>query len=269
MVDSPTSRQEHVDPAPLATLSARGITKRYGHVQALQGADFDAYRGEVTALVGDNGAGKSTLVKILSGTLRADGGTLLMEGRPVSMSSAAEARALGIETVYQDLAVAPDLDTPANMFLGREIVRGGALRPFGILNKRQMRAEAQDVYSRLGLAISPPQQARPVAMLSGGQLQSVAIARAAAWARKIVFFDEPTAALGHRQTANVYDLIKQTRDSGMAVVLISHDLPDVLEVADRIQVVRHGRRVANLPGSQTSLDELISTMMGGAIYEEG
>jgi simple sugar transport system ATP-binding protein len=253
--------------AQVATLSARGITKRYGHVHALQGVDFDAYQGEVTALIGDNGAGKSTLVKILSGTLHADEGSLLLDGQPASMSSPSEARAQGVETVYQDLAVAPDLNTPANMFLGREIVRGGLLRPFGILNKGKMATEAQAVYSRLGLAISPAQQARPVAMLSGGQLQSVAIARAAAWAKKIVFFDEPTAALGHTQTTKVYDLIKQIRDSGMAVVLISHDLPDVLDVADKIQVIRHGKRVADISASQTNLDELIYAMMGGANNE--
>ncbi len=247
-------------------LEARAIELSYGRVQALRGADFAVRAGEVVALVGDNGAGKSTLVKILSGTLRPDAGEILFEGRPVSLRSPHEARDLGIETVYQDLAVAPDLDPAANLFLGRERTLAGPLGRLGFLDRRAMRREADEAFASLGVELQDTDVS--VASLSGGQRQGVAVSRAVTWASRVVFMDEPTAALGVVQSRNVYELIRKVRSSGLAVVLISHNLPEVFEVADRIEVMRLGRRVARFEATGTSMDEIVAAMTGASERDE-
>ena len=247
-------------------LEARNVTKAYGHVQALGGANFSAYPGEVTALVGDNGAGKSTLTKIIAGVARPDTGELLFEGEPVHVSSPSDAQQLGIETVYQDLALAPDLDGAANIYLGREIFRAGLLGRLGVLDNRKMHQGATKSFDELGVAIRDP--AATVGYLSGGQRQGVAVARAATWATKVIIMDEPTAALGVVQTANVLDTIRRVRDRGLAVVLISHNMPEVLEIADRTEVLRLGRRVATFTRETATLESLVGAMTGALIQEQ-
>lgn len=241
-------------------LEARRVTKRFGHVRALQGADFTAFAGEVVALIGDNGAGKSSLVKTLSGTMRPDGGQILVDGTPVHMSSPLDARRHGIETVYQDLALAPDLDAAANLHLGRELYMGGLLGRLRVLDRAAMRRSAVTAFAELGVDLQDV--GVPVASLSGGQRQSVAVARAVAFANRIIFMDEPTAALGVVQRGRVLDTIKRVRDRGISVVLISHNMPEVLSVADRVEVLRLGRRVARFTAADTSVEELVGAMTG-------
>ena len=241
-------------------LEASGITKSFGGVRALRGADFAVHPGEVAALVGDNGAGKSTLVKILSGTLAPDGGEIRFEGRQVAVPNPVAARELGIETVYQDLALAPELDPAANLFLGRELVRPGLLGKLGFLDKAAMRRRTNKAFADLGIGLQDT--GAMVANLSGGQRQSVAVSRAATWVSKVVFMDEPTAALGVVQSAHVRDLIRRVRDSGIAVVLISHNMPEVMELADRIEVLRLGVRVARYQAADTTMEQVIAAMTG-------
>ena len=224
-------------------LSARGIHKRYGNVTAIDGADFDLYHGEILAVIGDNGAGKSSLIKVLSGATIPDSGTVSLDGEEVSFKSPLEARRAGIETVYQDLAVAPALDIATNLFLGREKKRAGPLgNVFRMLDHKGMQEEADKQMKTLQIGIRSMSQA--VETLSGGQRQGVAVARAAAWARKLVIMDEPTAALGVKESAQVLELIKRVRDNGLPVILISHNMPHVFEIADRIHIHRLGKRVA-------------------------
>jgi simple sugar transport system ATP-binding protein len=241
-------------------LEAVGLSKAFGHVQALRDTNFTARAGEVTALIGDNGAGKSTLVKCLSGTQSPDSGTIRFGGREVRLDSPLAARHVGIETVFQDLALAPDLDAAANLYLGRELVRPGILGRLGVLDRRRMRTEAGSAFGDLGVTLSDVRV--PVAALSGGQRQSVAVARAVAWATRLVFMDEPTAALGVVQRERVLDTVRRIRDRGVAVVLISHNMPEVLAVADRVEVLRLGRRVARYAAADTSLEELVGAMTG-------
>ena len=248
-------------------LEARGIVKSFGRVRALRGASFTVNAGEVVALIGDNGAGKSTLVKTLSGVLHPDDGEIRFEGRPVTISNPVAARDLGIETVYQDLALAPDLESSANLFLGRETKRGGLLGKLGFLDKGAMRRETQEAFKQLGVGVQDPTAA--VATLSGGQRQGVAVARAVTWAGKVVFMDEPTAALGVVQTRNVLDLVRRVRDTGLSVVLISHNMPEVMEVSDRVEVLRLGQRVARFTTADTSMEELVGAMTGALRHEEG
>jgi simple sugar transport system ATP-binding protein len=249
-----------------ALLEARGIVKSYGHVRALQRADFDVRLGEVCALVGDNGAGKSTLIKVLSGTVQPDGGEIRFEGRGVTIDSPIEARRLGMETVYQDLALAEDLDPAANLFLGREELRSGVLGGLGFLDKKAMRNRAAESFSALGIGLQDMEV--EVAMLSGGQRQTVAVSRAATWATRVIFMDEPLAALGVVQTERVLDLIRRIRESGKSVVLISHNLPQVFQVADRIQVLRLGKRVATFRAGDTTMDEVVGAMTGALADQE-
>ncbi|MGW6934789.1 ATP-binding cassette domain-containing protein [Lentzea sp. NPDC054927] len=247
-------------------LEARDLTKNYGTVEALRGAAFSAYPGEVVSLIGDNGAGKSTLVKCLSGVEQPTSGTLLFDGKPLVLSSPNDARDRGIETVFQDLAVAPDLDPAANMFLGREILRSGPLGWLGVLDKKAMRQQAAEHFSRFGATLQSIDV--PIAALSGGQRQSVAVARSVAWASKLVFMDEPTAALGVVQRERVLEVIKRVRDEGIAVVLISHNMPEVLSVSDRVEVLRLGRRVARFKAADTSVEELVGAMTGALTQED-
>ncbi|WP_024287187.1 ATP-binding cassette domain-containing protein [Cellulomonas sp. KRMCY2] len=239
---------------------ARGIDRAYGSVLALQGANFDVYPGEVSALIGDNGAGKSTLVRILSGAEPADNGSVLFEGKEITLSSPTDARNRGIETVFQDLALANHLDPIQNMYLGREVMKPGLLGLLGFMERTQMRNAGRDAFANLGATVT--NYSGPVGGMSGGQRQAIAVARAATWASKVIFLDEPTAALGVVQTKGVLDLIRRIRDKGIGVVLISHSMPHVLEVADRVHVLRHGRRVATYEGGTTNVEELVGAMTG-------
>lgn len=247
-------------------LDAVEIVKRYGSVEALRGASFQARAGEVTALIGDNGAGKSTLVKCLSGAEQPDSGQIRLDGEPIVLDSPTTARRLGIETVYQDLAVAPDLDPAANLFLGREIRRPGLLGKLGMLDKPAMRAQAVAEFLRLGVTLQSADV--PIGSLSGGQRQSVAVARSVVWASNVVFMDEPTAALGVVQRERVLDVIRRVRDEGIAVVLISHNMPEVLSVADRVEVLRLGAKVASFRAAETKLEDLVGAMTGALTQEE-
>jgi simple sugar transport system ATP-binding protein len=249
-----------------ALLEARGIVKSFGRVRALRGADFTVNTGEVVALIGDNGAGKSTLIKALSGVLEPDGGEIRFEGHTVAIPTPHAARALGIETVYQDLALAPDLESSGNLFLGREALRPGVLGKLGFLDKREMRRRTREAFKTLGVGVQDPTAA--VATLSGGQRQGVAVARAVTWAGKVVIMDEPTAALGVVQTRNVLDLIRRVRDTGLAVVLISHNMPEVMEVSDRVEVLRLGERVARFKTADVSMEDLVGAMTGALKQDE-
>jgi simple sugar transport system ATP-binding protein len=246
-------------------LEARDIVKTYGHVQALEGANFSVFPGEVVALIGDNGAGKSTLTQVISGVIRPDSGELLFDGRPVNIGSPAAAQELGIETVFQDLALAPDLDGAANVYMGRELLKPGILGKLGVLDKRAMKAGAETAFRDLGVAVKDADAA--VAYLSGGQRQGVAVARAASWASRVIIMDEPTAALGVVQTENVLNVIRRVRDNGVAVVLISHNMPDVIKVADRIEVLRLGKRVAVFRRGEATLESLVGAMTGAVVQE--
>jgi fructose transport system ATP-binding protein len=241
-------------------LEARGIVKRFGHVVALKGADFELYPGEISAVIGDNGAGKSTLIKTLSGALRPDEGEIRLDGKHVHFRSPRDARKVGIETVYQDLAVAPALDIAANIFLGRERRRGGVLGALRMLDKKAMRRHAAQHLSELQIRI--PAITQPVENLSGGQRQGVAVARAASWAQRVVIMDEPTAALGVNETRQVLDLIKRVRERGLPVILISHDMPHVFGLADRIHIIRLGQRVAVVTPQTHTMPEAVAIMTG-------
>jgi simple sugar transport system ATP-binding protein len=242
---------------PDAVLVAEDICRRFGAVQALTDARLTVRRGQVTALVGDNGAGKSTLVKIIAGVDRANSGRILLDGKEVRGGDPAEVRRHGLEAVYQDLAVAPDLDIAANLFMGREITRWGFARR---LDRVTMRSRATEALERL--RVSVPDVDVPVHKLSGGQRQSVAVARAAMWATHIVLMDEPTAALGVSQTDSVLELIRSVADTGVGVLVISHNLQDVFAIADEICVLRLGRTVVQLPAVDLSADDVVALMTG-------
>jgi fructose transport system ATP-binding protein len=242
-------------------LQARGLVKRYGNVTAINGADFDLRAGEVLAVIGDNGAGKSSLIKALTGALVPDEGTIRMNGETVHFRSTLDARAKGIETVYQDLAVVPALDIASNVFLGREIRKKGiAGTVFRQLDKKTMREESARHLADLKIGIKSVTQA--VETLSGGQRQGVAVVRTAAFGRNVIVMDEPTAALGVRESGMVIDLIRQIRDRGIPVVLISHDMPHVFEVADRIHIHRLGQRAAIVHPQQRKMAEVVAMMTG-------
>lgn len=246
---------------PPIVMEARGLVKRYGHVTALDGADFELRSGEILAVIGDNGAGKSTLIKALSGAVIPDDGEIRLDGRPVRFRSPMDARHAGIETVYQDLAVAPAMSIAENLFLGRELRRPGVLGSvLRMLDRPRMRDES--VVHLRELKISVGSMTQPVETLSGGQRQGVAVARGAAFARHVVIMDEPTAALGVKESNTVLDLIRRVRDRGLSVVLISHDMPHVFEVADRIHVARLGKRVAVLNPRRMSMSDAVAVMTG-------
>jgi len=237
----------------------RGIVKRYGGVQALAGADFAIYPGEIHALVGDNAAGKSSLIKALSGAAPADEGEILFEGRPVSIRDPRHAKALGIETVYQDLALADNLDIPANIFLGRELMLRGMLAPF--MDLRRMTEESAKLLARLKIRI--PDLRQKVRTLSGGQRQCVGIARSVYFNARIVILDEPTAALGVEETRKVLELVREMRAQGLPVVMISHNLAHVFDIADRITVMKTGVVAGSRRTAETSRDEILRLIVTG------
>ncbi len=246
-------------PAPV--LAVRHAQKRFGAVHALKGVSIDAYRGEVLALLGDNGAGKSTLVKCISGVYGLDEGEILLDGEPVSLSSPGAARRAGIETVYQDLALFDNLTPAQNFYCGREIAFPEWLpRGMRLLNGRAMEREAAAILERLKVKL--PKFDAPVALMSGGQRQAIAVARAAVFARKVVMLDEPTAALGVRESRKVLDLIGQLRAEGNAVILITHNMEHVVELADRAVVLRQGRKVGELKPQRSNQQDLVSLIVG-------
>lgn len=242
-------------------LSAKGLVKHYGHVVAMDGADFDLFPGEILAVIGDNGAGKSTLIKALSGAVIPDSGQIFLNGEEVHLRSPLDARRYGIETVHQSLAVAPALNIVDNMFLGREIRKPGVLGSvFRMLDKKKMLADATVYMQDLKFRIQSMQQA--VETLSGGQRQGVAVARAAAFARNVIILDEPTAALGVKESGMVLELIQKVRDRGLPVILISHNMPHVFELADRIHVHRLGKRAAIVRPQDYSMSDVVAIMTG-------
>jgi fructose transport system ATP-binding protein len=243
-------------------IQARGLVKTFGRVVGLDGADFELYPGEVLAVIGDNGAGKSTLIKCLSGATVPDAGEIFVEGRPVVFRRPQDARAAGIETVYQSLAVVPALDIASNMFLGRELRRAGPLGSiFRMLDHGLMRSRARQQLQDLGIG-TLQSITQAVETLSGGQRQAVAVARAAAFGSKVIILDEPTAALGVRETGQVLKLIRDLRDRGLPVILISHNMPNVFEVADRIHIQRLGQRVAVISPKTHTPSEAVAIMTG-------
>jgi ABC-type sugar transport system ATPase subunit len=243
-------------------LAVRGGTKRFGGVLALDDVDVAVYVGEVLAILGDNGAGKSTLIQCMSGVHQLDSGVIEFEGDPVDLHSPAAARAMGIETVYQDLALFDNLSPSANFYAGREIARPGWL-PLGmrLLNRKSMAQTTMDVLNRLQVTL--PDLDAPVGLMSGGQRQAVAVARVTAFNAPVVILDEPTAALGVREARRVLDLIHRLRDEGKAVVVISHAMDHVMEIADRAMVMRRGRKVGEVFPTDSSRDEIVSLIVGG------
>ncbi|HKB93428.1 MAG TPA: ATP-binding cassette domain-containing protein [Gaiellaceae bacterium] len=242
-------------------LELRGISKRFGAVEALSEVDFEVFPGEVVALVGDNGAGKSTLIKCVAGTHMPDDGTILFDGEEVRIHTPSDATRLGIETVYQDLALCDNLDVVQNMFLGRERVASLVPPVVELLSELEMEKRALDVLESLNVTTIGSVRTR-VAALSGGQRQSVAISRAVMWTAKLVILDEPTAALGVAQTEQVLALIRRLREQGLGVVVITHNLHEVFEIADRIIVLRLGRRVATFEHATTTPEDVVAAITG-------
>tara|TARA_B110000008_G_scaffold263137_1_gene286233 strand:- start:854 stop:1699 length:846 start_codon:yes stop_codon:yes gene_type:complete len=256
--------------APVATedvaIETVNVTKSFGQLQVLHGVSMKFRRGEVTALIGDNGAGKSTFLKCLSGEYSPSGGTISFDGKPVTLRSAIDARELGLEMVYQDLALSPDIPVVENMFLGREIMKGGLAGKLGVIDKKSMHDETVEILRDLGINLK--NYNAPTLGLSGGQRQAIAVARAMKWATGAVLLDEPTAALGARQRALVYKAIREAADRNLAVVLVSHDLPQVMELADRINVLRQGVNVGHFKPKDVSLRDIIDVMLGDSIEKK-
>jgi fructose transport system ATP-binding protein len=252
---------------PQIVMKATGLVKKYGQVVALDGADFELRAGEILAVIGDNGAGKSSLIKCLSGATIPDAGEVLLDGRPIHFKSPMDARRAGIETVYQDLAVAPAMTIAENLFLGREIRREGFLgNVLRMLDKKKMLEQSIARMNDLKVGIRSMTQA--VETLSGGQRQCVAVSRAAAFAQHVVIMDEPTAALGVKEGNMVLELIRRVRDKGLPVVLISHNMPHVFEIADRIHVARLGRRATVLNPKRISMSDTVAVMTGALKPED-
>ncbi len=255
-----------VDVKPI--VKGRGLVKTFGHVVGLNRADMDLFPGEVLAVIGDNGAGKSTLIKCFSGAHVPDSGTMEVDGREVTFRSTNDAREAGIETVFQTLAVSPALDIATNLFLGRELRKPGPLgQIFRMMDKKQMRAQAAQQLSDLGIS-TMQDITQAVETLSGGQRQAVAVARAAAFGSKVIILDEPTAALGVRESARVLQLIHDLRERGMPVILISHNMPQVFDIADRIHVQRLGRRAAVITPQSHTANDAVAIMTGAMAVPE-
>ncbi|MEX8495527.1 ATP-binding cassette domain-containing protein [Sphaerotilus sp.] len=244
---------------PRPVLEIRGLTKHYGGVKALTEAQFSLAPGEHAAIVGDNGAGKSTFVRLITGVEQPNSGTIALDGQAVSFDSPLDAREQGIETVYQTLALAEDLDVPANIFLGREITRL-SLGPLSILNHKAMRAQSVEMLSTTGVKIQDLSES--LRGMSGGQRQCVAIARAAGFAKKLIILDEPTAALGVQETARVEQIIKGLKARGVPLIIISHNLRQVFDLVDRIWVFRQGRIIANLETRNTHPEQIVGLITG-------
>jgi fructose transport system ATP-binding protein len=254
------------DPAPVAAdqsvLQARGIVKHYGRVVALDHADFDLRKNEILGVIGDNGAGKSTLIKVLAGAVIPDAGDVLMDGKPVHFRSPIEARNAGIETVYQNLALSPSLSIADNLFLGRERRKPGPLGTFfRLLDRAEMRREARQHLNSLGL-LTIQSIRQPVETLSGGQRQGVAVVRATAFGSRVIIMDEPTAALGVKESRKVLELMLDVKKRGLPIILISHNMPHVFEVADRIHIHRLGRRIAVIDPKKYSMSDAVAMMTG-------
>ena len=248
-------------------MQAKGLAKRYGQVTALDGSDFELRQGEILGVIGDNGAGKSSLIKCLSGATIPDEGSIQLDGKSIHFKSPIDARRAGIETVYQDLAVAAAMSISENLFLGREIRRKGPLGSLlRMLDKKEMLAQSVARMSELKVGIRSMTQ--PVETLSGGQRQCVAVARAAAFAQHVVIMDEPTAALGVKEGNMVLELIRRVRDNGLSVVLISHNMPHVFEIADRIHVARLGKRACVLDPKKISISYTVAVMTGAMRPED-
>ena len=251
-------------PTKTPVLEAKGLVKRYGNVTALNGADFELFPGEILAVIGDNGAGKSTLIKCISGAEVPDSGTIWLEGKEVLFKNPLEARAAGIEAVYQTLAVAPSLDIASNLFLGRERRRSGFVGSvLRMLDVGAMNEHARSRMTDLGI-MTIQNMSQPVETLSGGQRQGVAVARAAAFESRVVIMDEPTAALGVRESGQVLELVRTLRDKGVPVIIISHNMPQVFEVADRIHIQRLGRRAATITPETHTMTQAVAIMTGAA-----
>ncbi|ESW79233.1 MULTISPECIES: ATP-binding cassette domain-containing protein [unclassified Mesorhizobium] len=249
-------------------LTARSLVKRYGRVTALDSADFDLYPGEILAVIGDNGAGKSSLIKAISGAVTPDEGEIRLEGKPIAFKSPMEAREAGIETVYQNLALSPALSIADNMFLGREIRKPGFLGEWlRMLDRPAMEKRARDKLTELGL-MTIQNISQAVETLSGGQRQGVAVARAAAFGSKMVIMDEPTAALGVKESRRVLELILDVKRRGLPIVLISHNMPHVFEVADRIHIHRLGRRLCVIDPKQYTMSDAVAFMTGAKVPPE-
>ncbi len=249
-------------------LKARNLVKRYGRVVALDHCNFDLYPGEILAVIGDNGAGKSTLIKALSGAIRPDGGEITLDGRPVRFTSPLEAREAGIETVYQNLALSPALSIADNMFLGREIRKKGFMGKFmRALDRKEMERRSRELLNELGL-LTIQNISQAVETLSGGQRQGVAVARAAAFGSRVVIMDEPTAALGVKESRRVLELIRDVKARGLPIVLISHNMPHVFEVADRIHIHRLGKRLTVIKPDQYSMSDAVAFMTGAKLPDD-
>jgi simple sugar transport system ATP-binding protein len=255
------------EPADHVVLDVQHVGKRYGRITALRDVSFQVRSGEVVALVGDNGAGKSTLVNILSGALSPTTGHIVMDGKPVHFHDANEARRLGIETVYQDLALANDVPAWANLYLGREITRKGLLGALGWLDKAEMARQAESAMAATKIRVKSVRA--KTGSLSGGQRQAVAVARAVTWGSRLLLMDEPTAALGVEQQHQVGELIGAVRETGTPVILISHNMPQVMDVADRILVLFHGRLIKQLTTADTSVEEIIMWITGAGLARKG
>jgi simple sugar transport system ATP-binding protein len=251
---------------PVPVLEARGIEKNYGAVRALDGVDLRLFSGEVLALIGDNGAGKSTLVRSLSGVERPDGGHIVIDGRRCDFADALDARAAGIETVHQDLGLVDTMDIVTNLFLNREVLhRNALLRMLGVLDRKAMRDQAAEVLTNLRIRV--PSITAKAKQLSGGQRQAVAVGRAAAWGRHIVLMDEPTAALGVEQARHVLELLSSLRERGLGVVLISHNMQDVMKVCDRAVVLRHGSVAGDVRIADVEARDLVDLITGAARFD--
>ncbi|MEZ5754910.1 MAG: ATP-binding cassette domain-containing protein [Paracoccaceae bacterium] len=248
-------------------LTARGLTKRYGRVTALDNCDFDLYPGEILAVIGDNGAGKSTLIKALCGAVVPDEGEIKLDGKPVHFTNPMQARDAGIETVYQNLALSPALSIADNMFMGREIRKSGVLGSmFRMLDRKAMEKVARDKLTELGL-MTIQNIGQAVETLSGGQRQGVAVARAAAFGSKVVIMDEPTAALGVKESRRVLELILDVKKRGLPIILISHNMPHVFEVADRIHIHRLGKRLCVIDPKEYTMSDAVAFMTGAKVPE--
>jgi D-xylose transport system ATP-binding protein len=245
-------------------ISLRGVTKHFGGVNAIKGIDLDIYPGEVLALVGDNGAGKSTLIKIISGAYAADEGEIFIDGAKVDIKSPADAKKHNIETIYQDLALMDNLTIPPNIFMGREIVRRGILGTLGILDFPEMASRTRTLLKRLNIEV--PDMKRRVFFLSGGQRQAVAISRAIYFNARVIIMDEPTAALGVEETSKVYSLICELRQNGIAVIVISHNINEVFDIADKFVVLKTGELVGVKRKEETRLDEILRMIIAGRAY---